>query len=72
VGEAGFAFRVVDGAGVHVGVERDDRGFVAFEDDEVEAVGEGELGDAFFEVLEVLGREGRDEDDGGERDGDEF
>ena len=69
VGEAGSAFGVVNGAGVDVGVEGDDGGFMAFEDDEVESVGEGELGDLFFESFEVLGverggGEARDEGEG--------
>ncbi len=55
VGEAGAAFGVVDGAGVDVGVEGDHGRLVAFEDDEVHAVGEGEFGDALREFLEVLG-----------------
>ncbi len=32
---------------------------MAFEHDEVHAVGEGEFGDAFFEFLEVLGGQGQ-------------
>jgi hypothetical protein len=38
-------------------VEGDDGGFVTFEDDEMEAVGESEFGDAFFEFFQVLGGE---------------
>ena len=54
VREAGAAIGVVDRAGVHVGVEGDHRGFVAFDhQDEVQAVGEGELGDFFLELLEI-------------------
>ena len=59
VGEAGAAFGVVDGAGVDVGVEGDHGRLVAFEDDEVHAVGEGEFGDALLEFLEVLGGQDR-------------
>jgi len=63
VGESGAAFGVVDGTGVYVGVEGDHGRLVAFEDDEVHAVGEGEFSDALREFLEVLGRKrsGQDE-----------
>jgi hypothetical protein len=57
VGEAGLAFGVVYRANVDVGVEGNDGRVMAFKNDEVEAVGEGEFGDAFFEGFEVLGLE---------------
>ena len=45
---------IVHGAGVHIGMEGDDRRFMALENDEVQPVGQGELGDALFEVLQGL------------------
>ena len=54
VRDAGLAAGIVHRAGVHVGVERDDRRFVPLENDEVQPVGKRELGDALFEILERL------------------
>ena len=45
---------IVHRSGIHVGVERYDRRFVALEDDEVQAVGERKFGDALFEILKGL------------------
>ena len=55
VGETGAAFGIVHRAGIDVGVEGNHGRFVAFEHDEVHAVGEGEFGDALREFLQILG-----------------
>ena len=51
VGEAGLSARIVERSRVHVGIEGDHRRFVALDDDEVHAVGEGEFGDFLFKFL---------------------
>jgi hypothetical protein len=51
------AARIVHRAGVHERVKGDHGSFVPLENDEVEAVGQRELGDALFEILEGLGAE---------------
>ena len=55
VREAGGAAGIVDRAGVHVGVKADDGRVVTFNDQEVQAVGEGEAGYCFLEILQGLG-----------------
>ena len=37
-------------------MEGDHRSLVTFHDDEVEAIGQGELGDFLFKLTEILGR----------------
>ncbi len=59
VRDAGFAAGIVHGADVHVGVEGDHRRLMAFNDQKMEAVGEGELGDFFLKVFKGLRREQR-------------
>ena len=54
VRDAGFPARIVHRAGVDVGVEGNDRRLVPLENDEVQAVGEGEFGDALLKVLQRL------------------
>jgi hypothetical protein len=39
-------------------MERDDGGLVALDDDEVHAVIEGELGNVFFELTQILSKRG--------------
>ena len=67
VSDAGAALGVVHRAGIHIGVERNDRGGMAFEDDEVEPVGEGKLGNVLFELFEVLRGQGCSEQQGSQR-----
>ncbi len=55
----GFTAGIVDGARIDVGMERYDGRLMAFEDDEVQSVGESEFGDALFEVFKGLGGEKR-------------
>ena len=55
VREAGAAGGIVHRADVHIGVEGHHRRLMPFNDQEGEAVGQRELGDFFFEVLEGLG-----------------
>ena len=54
VGDAGFSTGIVDGSGIDEGVEGDDGCLMAFDDDEMKPVGEGELRDGFFEFSEGL------------------
>ncbi len=55
VGDAGGAGGIVDGAGVHVGVEGDHGRFMPLDDDEVQAVGEREFCNFFLKFLQALG-----------------
>ena len=55
VSDAGFAARIVDRAGVDIGVKRDHRRFVPLEYDEVQSVGEREFSNALLEILQRLG-----------------
>ena len=57
VRDAGLAARIVHRAGVDIGVERDHRRLMPLENDEVQSVGERELGDALFKILQGLRRE---------------
>ncbi len=61
VSQTGLAFWVIDRAYVDKGVERNDGGVMAFEDDEVQTVRESKFGDALFEGLEILCGEGAGE-----------
>jgi len=49
--------RIVRRACIHVRVERDHRRLMTLHNEEVESVRQGELGDLFFEFLEVLRRQ---------------
>ena len=56
VRQTGFALGVIYRSGVNVRMERDDRRFMAFEHDEMQAIGERKLRYALFELFEVLPR----------------
>jgi len=67
MGEPGAAGGVVYGAGVDVGIEGEHGSVMALNEDEVEAIGERELGDLFLKILQALGR--TLEGDGARQDG---
>src|SRR5258707_10913533 len=54
MGDSGFAGRIVHRADVHVSMERNHRRFMTLDHDEMQAIGERELGDFFLKILERL------------------
>ena len=63
----GFALGIVHRTGIDIGMERDHRGRMPLQHNKVEAVGQGEFRDVFFEFFQILGgntrRQGKGKED---------